>query len=130
MKKLLARFFTANGTRDALLAEGDAALEQGDPAKALSLYDRLLAAAPRNGLVLARKSAALLGLDRVDDALHCVETATAAAPDLIVAWIERARPVRAGQPGRRLPSLRKGPGADAGRWEREFSDGYYSARPG
>jgi tetratricopeptide (TPR) repeat protein len=91
MKKALSRLFTSKDTLDVILAEGDAAVAEGDLLKALSRYDSILDVTPRNGVVLSRKTAALISLNRLDESLQCAEMAISAAPDLAVAWYESAR---------------------------------------
>jgi predicted Zn-dependent protease with MMP-like domain/Flp pilus assembly protein TadD len=64
-----------------LVAAAADALEEGDAETALARADEALARAPRSAIALQCRAEALLGLDRIDDALETYERAVAVGKD-------------------------------------------------
>jgi len=73
-----------------MLGNGQAFLDQGDPAAAVAHFEQVLALEPHHAEALVRKGTALERLGRIDEAIRCYDQAIAADNSLTMAYLQKA----------------------------------------
>ena len=73
----------------ALLARGQALLDQDDPAGALVQFEQVLATSPAHAEALVKKGSALERLGQLSEAVECYDRAIAADSSLTVAYLHK-----------------------------------------